>query len=215
MVSVFLQKKIYYNSKSISPIVVALIIVPLWSEASPPGIKNPTRKKIVKIIERAALLFPVASRVPVNWISDPSTAWIDLTLIDNEPGFPKNPGLSILTTLPYAFVPADITILWYTLTSFNNLNVTLFPIRAVFALIVWKRDNFIGVPLVIFTVSAITGPTNCIINMPKDKLVVLQGLDNYIVVESEGILLICKKEDEQEIKQYVNEIKLKLGDDYL
>ena len=56
---------------------------------------------------------------------------------------------------------------------------------------------------------------NCIINMPKDKLVVLQGLDNHIVVESEGILLICKKEDEQEIKQYVNEIKLKLGDDYL
>ena len=56
---------------------------------------------------------------------------------------------------------------------------------------------------------------NCIINMPKDKLVVLQGLDNHIVVESDDILLICKKEDEQEIKQYVNEIKLKLGDDYL
>lgn len=57
--------------------------------------------------------------------------------------------------------------------------------------------------------------SNCIINMPDDKLVVLQGLENHIVVESDGILLICNRSDEQEIKQYVNEIKLKLGDKYL
>lgn len=56
---------------------------------------------------------------------------------------------------------------------------------------------------------------NSIINVPKDKLVVLQGLEDYIVVESEGILLVCKKEDEQEIKQYVNDVKLKLGDKFL
>ena len=47
-----------------------------------------------------------------------------------------------------------------------------------------------------------------IINVPKNKLVVLQGLKNYIVVESDNILLVCKKEDEQEIKQFVNDIKL-------
>jgi mannose-1-phosphate guanylyltransferase len=51
--------------------------------------------------------------------------------------------------------------------------------------------------------------------MPKDKLVVLQGLKDMIVVESDNILLVCKKEDEQEIKQYVNAVKLKLGDKYL
>lgn len=56
---------------------------------------------------------------------------------------------------------------------------------------------------------------NCIVNMPKEKLVVLQGLKDFIVVESNDILLICKKEDEQEIKQYVNDVKLKLGDKYL
>ena len=56
---------------------------------------------------------------------------------------------------------------------------------------------------------------NCIVNMPKDKLVVVQGLKDLIVVESDDILLICKKEDEQEIKQYVNDVKLKLGDKYL
>lgn len=56
---------------------------------------------------------------------------------------------------------------------------------------------------------------NCIVNMPEDKLVVLQGLEDYIVVDSDGILLVCKKEDEQEIKQYVNDVKLKLGDKYM
>lgn len=56
---------------------------------------------------------------------------------------------------------------------------------------------------------------NCIVNMPEDKLVVLQGLENYIVVDSDGILLVCRKEDEQEIKQYVNDVKLKLGDKYM
>ncbi|MFC2151528.1 mannose-1-phosphate guanylyltransferase [Bacteroidota bacterium] len=56
---------------------------------------------------------------------------------------------------------------------------------------------------------------NCIVNVPKEKLVVLQGLEDYIIVESDDILLVCKKEDEQEIKQYVNDIKLKLGEKYL
>lgn len=50
---------------------------------------------------------------------------------------------------------------------------------------------------------------NCVIRMPKDKLVVLQGLDNYIVVEENGVLLVCKKQEEQRIKQFVNDIKLK------
>ena len=45
-----------------------------------------------------------------------------------------------------------------------------------------------------------------IVNVPKDKLVVLQGLSGYIVVESEGTLLVCKKEDEQQIKQFVADV---------
>lgn len=46
-----------------------------------------------------------------------------------------------------------------------------------------------------------------IINVPKNKLVVLQGLKDYIVVESDNILLVCKKQDEQQIKQFVTDIK--------
>lgn len=47
-----------------------------------------------------------------------------------------------------------------------------------------------------------------IINVPKDKLVVLQGLDDFIVVDTNEVLMVCKKEDEQKIKQFVNDIKL-------
>lgn len=46
-----------------------------------------------------------------------------------------------------------------------------------------------------------------IVNVPQDKLVVLQGLKDYIIVESDNILLVCKKEDEQKIKQFVSDIK--------
>jgi len=56
---------------------------------------------------------------------------------------------------------------------------------------------------------------NCIVNMPKDKLVVLQGLDDFIVVEDNGILLICKKEDEQNIREIVNTVKLEKGDQFV
>ena len=46
-------------------------------------------------------------------------------------------------------------------------------------------------------------------------MAVIQGLDGYIVVESDGVLLICKKENEQEIKAMVADVKKKLGEKYL
>ncbi|MBK9285924.1 MAG: mannose-1-phosphate guanylyltransferase [Sphingobacteriaceae bacterium] len=57
--------------------------------------------------------------------------------------------------------------------------------------------------------------SNCIVHVPKDKLVVLQGLDDYIVVESEGVLMICKKEDEQQIRNFVNDVKVKKGERFI
>lgn len=62
---------------------------------------------------------------------------------------------------------------------------------------------------------AIYNSNNCVVNVPDDKLVVLQGLDGYIVVESEGTLLICKMEDEQQIRQFVNDVRMNLGESYV
>ncbi len=56
---------------------------------------------------------------------------------------------------------------------------------------------------------------DCIINVPKDKLVVLQGMEDFIVVEDEGVLLICKKQDEQKIRQIVNDVKVNKGEKYV
>lgn len=50
---------------------------------------------------------------------------------------------------------------------------------------------------------------NCIINLPDDKLALIQGLEDHIVVESDGALMIVKKVDEQKIKGFLKEIKTK------
>jgi mannose-1-phosphate guanylyltransferase len=56
---------------------------------------------------------------------------------------------------------------------------------------------------------------NCIVNMPKNKLVVLQGLNDYIVVEDDSTLLVCRKQDEQQIRQFVNDVKAEKGDTFV
>lgn len=52
-----------------------------------------------------------------------------------------------------------------------------------------------------------------LVNVQDDMLVVLQGLEDYIVVQNENIILVCKREDEQKIKQFVNDIKAEMGED--
>lgn len=48
---------------------------------------------------------------------------------------------------------------------------------------------------------------NCIVNLPDNKLAMIQGLNDYIVVDSDGVLMIVKKEDEQKIKGFLKEVK--------
>ncbi len=50
---------------------------------------------------------------------------------------------------------------------------------------------------------------NNIVRTQKGKHVVIQGLDNFIVVEKDDVLLICPKDKEQDIKQIVAEVKEK------
>ena len=57
--------------------------------------------------------------------------------------------------------------------------------------------------------------TKCMVNSPKDKLVVLQGLDDFIVVDTKDVLLICSRDKEQSIKEYVAEVKRNKGDKYI
>jgi len=56
---------------------------------------------------------------------------------------------------------------------------------------------------------------NSIINVPKDKLVVINGLDNIIVAESDDLLLISAFSDEQKIRQIVTDIKVEKGEKFV
>lgn len=47
-----------------------------------------------------------------------------------------------------------------------------------------------------------------------EKLIVVDGLQDYIVADADGVLLICPKAREQKIKQMVTDARLKFGDKY-
>jgi mannose-1-phosphate guanylyltransferase len=54
-----------------------------------------------------------------------------------------------------------------------------------------------------------------VIHSPEDKLVAIQGLDDYIVVDTDDVLLICRKDDEQQIRMMVDEIRRKGGEKFI
>ncbi len=56
---------------------------------------------------------------------------------------------------------------------------------------------------------------NNVVALPDNKLAVIQGLDGYIVAEADNALLICKKEEEQRIRQFVNDTQVKIGEEYI
>jgi len=55
---------------------------------------------------------------------------------------------------------------------------------------------------------------NNIVALPSEKLAVIQDLEGYIVAESDNVLLICKRENEQKIRQYVNDVNFKFEGKY-
>ena len=57
--------------------------------------------------------------------------------------------------------------------------------------------------------------TKNMIHADNKKLVLIQGLDDFIVVDTKDVLLICRKDKEQEIKEYVAEVKRNKGDRFL
>ena len=57
--------------------------------------------------------------------------------------------------------------------------------------------------------------SNNMIHVPEEKMVVIQGLENFIVVDTNDVLLICSKNEEQKIKEITNDIKRQKGTKYL
>ena len=56
---------------------------------------------------------------------------------------------------------------------------------------------------------------NNIISLPEDHIGVINGMEGYIIVEKNGVLLICPKEDSSAlIRKYVNEVSIKYGEKF-
>ncbi|MFZ1665948.1 MAG: mannose-1-phosphate guanylyltransferase, partial [Flavobacteriales bacterium] len=53
------------------------------------------------------------------------------------------------------------------------------------------------------------------VHVQDDRLVVLQGLEDFIVVSTPDALLICRKHDEQKIKGIVQELTKDIGEKYI
>ena len=54
-----------------------------------------------------------------------------------------------------------------------------------------------------------------LINLSEDKFAVIQGLEDFIVAESDNMLLICKRNDEKRIRNFVNDVKVKHGKEFI
>jgi len=59
------------------------------------------------------------------------------------------------------------------------------------------------------------GSHDCLVKAPKDKLVVVEDLDDYIIVDEKNVLLICKKENQNGIRRFVNDIQINMGEKFV
>ena len=55
----------------------------------------------------------------------------------------------------------------------------------------------------------------CIVKMPAGKLAVIEGLEDFIVVDHGDVLMICPKSNEQNIKKFIDDVKFKIGDKFI
>lgn len=55
---------------------------------------------------------------------------------------------------------------------------------------------------------------NMVLSTDGRKLVVIDGLSDYLVVDTDDVLLICKRDNEEDFKRYVNDVMMKYGEKY-
>jgi len=57
--------------------------------------------------------------------------------------------------------------------------------------------------------------SNCMVSVPEGKLVIIKGLHDFIVVESNNTLMISPRSEEQGVKQVVADVKQQFGTKYI
>ena len=54
-----------------------------------------------------------------------------------------------------------------------------------------------------------------LVSLPKEKIAVISGLKDYIVVDTDDVLLICPRSEEQQIKKFIDEVKYHNGEKHI
>ena len=54
-----------------------------------------------------------------------------------------------------------------------------------------------------------------IISLPEGKVAVISGLKEYIVVDTDDVLMICPRAEEQNIKKFIDEVKFHTGEKHV
>ena len=57
--------------------------------------------------------------------------------------------------------------------------------------------------------------SNNIVALKDGKLAVIEGLNGFLVAESENVLLICPKDEEHTFRKYVTDAQVKAGEDFV
>ena len=55
---------------------------------------------------------------------------------------------------------------------------------------------------------------NNVVMLPKGKLAVMQGVDDLLVIDSGDVLMICRKGSEGDVRRFLNDAKMKVGDKF-
>ena len=56
---------------------------------------------------------------------------------------------------------------------------------------------------------------NSVIFAPEEKAVIVSGLKDYIVVDTDDVLMICPRSEEQNIKSFIEDVKYTSGDKHI
>lgn len=56
---------------------------------------------------------------------------------------------------------------------------------------------------------------DCLVRLPEGHVAVIQGLSDHVVVEEGNVILICRREDQEVIRRFVNKAQIDLGEEYV
>ena len=76
------------------------------------------------------------------------------------------------------------------------------------------RSGYLGCTLIINSNTVLYNCKDSIILVPEGQLAVVQDLDGYLVASRDNVLLICKKDDHDAIRKFVNDVEMKFGEKY-